>query len=59
MEKLLDAFGTEMNILHEVPVEALESVAGSHIARHILMAREQKLAFEEGGGGIYGRVKPS
>jgi uncharacterized protein (TIGR00375 family) len=59
LEKLLDAFGTEMNILHEVPVEAIERVAGSNIARHILMAREQKLAFEEGGGGIYGRVKPS
>ena len=59
LEKLLDTFGTEMNVLHEAPVEEIERVAGSKIAHHIQMARKQKLAFEEGGGGIYGRVKSS
>jgi uncharacterized protein (TIGR00375 family) len=57
LDKLLKAFGTEMNVLHHVGLEEIAKVAGEHIAHHILLAREQRLELEEGGGGIYGKVK--
>ncbi|MDT9726657.1 TIGR00375 family protein [Xylanibacillus composti] len=57
LDKLLDHFGTEMNILHEVPQERLAEVAGADIASSIAEARGGILAVEVGGGGHYGRVK--
>ncbi|MFC4078171.1 endonuclease Q family protein [Salinithrix halophila] len=57
LNKLLDRFGTEMEILHRAPLEEIESVIGKEIAYHIGLARERRLTFEEGGGGTYGRVK--
>ena len=42
MEKLLDHFGTEMAILHEVPFEAFEGSCSSKIAELIVKARQEK-----------------
>jgi uncharacterized protein (TIGR00375 family) len=57
LSKLLARFGTEMHILHHADVEEIASIAGASIARHIRLAREQRLQFDEGGGGTYGKVK--
>ncbi|MDQ0231867.1 endonuclease Q family protein [Metabacillus malikii] len=54
--KLKDLFGTEMNILHEVPKEALENVLPEKIVTYIIAAREGKLQVTSGGGGTYGKV---
>ncbi|KMY50669.1 endonuclease Q family protein [Peribacillus loiseleuriae] len=57
MDKLLDYFGTEMNILHEATFEQLKQVVPEKIARYIDLARKGKLLIETGGGGRYGKVK--
>jgi uncharacterized protein (TIGR00375 family) len=57
LDRLLDYFGTEMNILHHVPVSALEEAVSESIARHIYQAREGKLSLTAGGAGQYGKVK--
>jgi uncharacterized protein (TIGR00375 family) len=57
LDKLLDAFGTEMDVLHRASVDEIACVAGADIARQIGWAREGRLKLEEGGGGVYGRVK--
>lgn len=54
--RLLDRFGTEMNVLHEAPPEALAEAAGEKTAALILAAREGRLRLEAGGGGRYGRA---
>jgi len=57
LEKLIQAFRTEMNILHRASVEALTEVVGAETASLIALAREGKLAVETGGAGQYGKVK--
>ncbi len=54
--RLMRAFGNEMKVIHEVPVEAIKEVAGTHIATYIKLMREGRLKLEAGGGGIYGKV---
>ncbi|WEG14984.1 endonuclease Q family protein [Pullulanibacillus sp. KACC 23026] len=54
--KLLDHFGTEMAILHEVPIEALEKVVGEEIAERIVRAREGTLTIQAGGAGHFGKI---
>jgi uncharacterized protein (TIGR00375 family) len=54
--RLLEAFGTEMGVLHQASEEALAEVVGPGLARLVVAAREGRLAIEPGGGGIYGRV---
>lgn len=54
--KLLQSFGTEMNILHHVPYEQLEKVVSKSLAKLIIKMREGKITLESGGGGKYGRV---
>lgn len=56
LERLLDNFGTEMNILHRVPEAELARVVGEELAAWIAAARSGKLALQSGGGGIYGKV---
>ncbi|WP_028561362.1 endonuclease Q family protein [Paenibacillus pinihumi] len=56
LDRLLGRFGTEMNILHEVPYELLAGEAGSQLASLICGAREGKVALQSGGGGTYGKV---
>ena len=57
MERLVQAFGTEMNILHRVTLEQLEQIVPPKIAKMIDLARTGQLAIEVGGGGIYGKVQ--
>ncbi|WP_082415809.1 endonuclease Q family protein [Numidum massiliense] len=56
LQKLLDQFGTEMNIIHRATEEELAGVVGEKIARRIVRARYSELAIEDGGGGVYGKV---
>ncbi len=57
IEKLLEKFGTEMNILHKLSKDDIEAVVGEKIARKIEEARNGKAKIESGGGGNYGRIK--
>jgi uncharacterized protein (TIGR00375 family) len=57
LERLLQRFGTEMNVLHKAPIEEVADVAGEVIAHAIRLARERRLEFEDGGGGTYGKVR--
>lgn len=57
LERLLQAFGTEMNILHNVTLEQLEQIVPSKIATFIDQARTGQLAIAVGGGGIYGKIQ--
>ncbi|MFF2797932.1 endonuclease Q family protein [Lysinibacillus xylanilyticus] len=57
MERLVQAFGTEMNILHRVTLEQLEQIVPPKIVKMIDLARTGQLAIEVGGGGIYGKVQ--
>lgn len=56
IEKLLDKFETEMNILHKATKDDLEAVVGRKIAENIVAARNGELNIVEGGGGVYGKV---
>ena len=57
LEKLLDTFGTEMNIIHKLSKDDIEAVVGEKVANNIILAREGKLKIQEGGGGVYGQIK--
>lgn len=56
LERLLDYFGTEMNILHRANKDELTSVVGDKLAHLIDLSRKGNLIFKEGGGGKYGKV---
>lgn len=57
MERLIEAFGTEMNILHRVTIDQLEQIVPHKLAHLIDLARKGQLAIEVGGGGIYGKIQ--
>ncbi|WP_243290142.1 endonuclease Q family protein [Bacillus sp. FJAT-47783] len=56
LAKLLDRFGTEMNVMHRVSFEELTKIVPEKIATFIVAAREGGLHIEAGGGGVYGKV---
>lgn len=56
INKLLDHFGTEMNILNEVPKNDLAKVIGDRLADLVIKARFGELSFEAGHGGRYGKI---
>lgn len=56
LQKLLDHFGTEMAILHQVPIEKLAEIIPAKTAELIVKAREGKLSLAAGGGGKYGKI---
>lgn len=56
MRRLLDAFGTEMAILHQASFDALCDVVGTEMAHRIECARTGDVSFVEGGGGTYGKI---
>ena len=56
IEKLLDAFDTEMNILHKLSYDDIEAVVGTKLADNIEAARTGKMKINAGGGGVYGKV---
>lgn len=57
IDKLLNAFGNEMNILNKATVDDLESVVGRDLAETIDLARNGKMHIHAGGGGVYGKVE--
>ena len=57
MDKLLDTFQNEMNILHKLSFDDINSVVGDKVANNIILAREGKIKIVEGGGGVYGKVE--
>ncbi len=59
IDKLLDTFGTEMNILHKLSKDDIEAIAGLKVANNIFASIEGKLKITEGGGGVYGKVQSS
>lgn len=56
LERLLEAFGTEMAVLHAASEAELAEVVGRRTAGLVVAARTGRLALEEGAGGFYGRV---
>lgn len=56
LEKLMDHFGTEMAVLHEVPLIALKETVPTKIAELIVKARSGELKVHAGGGGKYGKI---
>ena len=56
IDKLINNFETEMNILHKLSEDDIEAVVGEKIAKNIVLAREGKLNIQAGGGGVYGKV---
>ena len=59
IEKLLNTFETEMNILHKLSKDDIEALVGEKIANNIVNARSGNLKVESGGGGIYGKINCS
>ncbi len=57
IDKLLNSFETEMNILHKLTKDDIESVVGSKIATSIDNARKGNAVIHSGGGGVYGKVE--
>ncbi len=57
VEKLLNTFETEMNILHKLSEDDIEAIVGKKVASAIVNAREGKLQVHSGGGGNYGKVE--
>lgn len=56
LEKLLQAFGTEMSIIHEIGKDDLENYVSKKIAENILDTRSGNIEIKAGGGGKYGKV---
>jgi len=50
IDKLINHFGTEMNILHKATHDDIEAVTNSKIAGLIINAREGTLKIQDGGG---------
>ncbi len=53
-KKLIDAFGTEIEVLIDVPIEKIEAVSGAPIASAIDAFRKGRVKWHAGGGGNYG-----
>ncbi|WP_462412104.1 endonuclease Q family protein [Neobacillus sp. Marseille-QA0830] len=56
LEKLVNHFGSEMAVLHEVPSDALRQVVPEKMANLIMKAREGNITLAAGGGGKYGKI---
>ena len=57
IEKLLDTFETEMNILHKLSKDDIEMVVGEKVASSIEAARTGNAKIQSGGGGNYGKLE--
>jgi len=56
IDKLIEHFGSEMNVVHKATYEELSKVVSTEIAANIVSARRGEISIEAGGGGIYGRI---
>lgn len=54
--KLLEKFGTAMDIIHHVPEIELTTVVTPNIASQIIQMREGTQTVKAGGGGKYGQI---
>ena len=59
IDKLLNHFETEMNILHKLSEDDIEAVVGEKIAKNIIAARTGNVKIQSGGGGVYGKLTAS
>ena len=57
VEKLLNNFDTEMNVLHKVSEDDIEAVVGSKVAKNIMNSINGNIHVHSGGGGVYGKVE--
>ncbi len=57
IDKLLNTFETEMNILHKLSKDDIEAVVGEKIANTIERARTGDMKVHSGGGGNYGKIE--
>jgi len=57
IEKLLNTFETEMNILHKLSKDDIEAIVGEKIANTIERARTGEMTVHSGGGGNYGKIE--
>ena len=56
IDKLLDNFETEMNILHKASKDDIEAIVGEKIAKNIFNAIKGNAKVHSGGGGVYGKI---
>lgn len=56
IDKLLNSFETEMNILHKLSKDDIEGVVGAKIANNIANACSGNVSIQAGGGGVYGKI---
>ncbi len=56
IQKLISAFGSEMNVLHKASLEQIAEIVSRKTAENIVLAREGKLTLLPGGGGNYGKA---
>ena len=59
INKLLETFETEMNVLHRLSEDDIEGVVGAKIAHTIENARKGNVHIQAGGGGVYGKLTAS
>ena len=56
IDKLLDNFETEMNILHKASQDDIEAIVGEKVAKNIFNAINGNAKVHSGGGGVYGKL---
>lgn len=56
ISKLINHFGSEMNILHHAAIDDIAKVTNHSVAAYIEQARQNRLVMEKGGGGTFGKV---
>ena len=56
IDKMLNKFETEMNILHKLSFDDIEAEFGTKIAKNIIDAKSGNMDIAAGGGGNYGKV---
>ena len=57
IDKLLENFQTEMNILHKLSKDDIEAVVGEKVSNAIENAKTGKCKVRSGGGGNYGKIE--
>ena len=57
LDKLVAELGTEMELIHQVPLTEIQRVGGTRAARAFSAVRSGSATVQSGGGGIYGRIR--